>query len=71
MNPNEEYSTFVIGLNECFMFCGLQEIELIKGVSQPIQTNPNNVLETQYSMGFNDYEIGQGFKNLKKFTKTT
>ena len=61
---------FAIGLQEYFMACGLQELELLES-QQPFQINPNNILNSPQNLGFNSYEVGEGFKNIKNFSKTT
>lgn len=61
--------TFAIGIHQYFMQCGLQELEILE-VYQPFQVNPNNVLNPQ-NLGFSSYEVGQGFKNIKNFSKNT
>ena len=61
---------FAIGLHQYFMQCGLQELEILE-VQQPFQVNPNTLLSSSQNLGFSSYEVGEGFKNIKNFTKAT
>ena len=61
---------FAIGLQEYFMSCGLQELELLE-IQQPFQINPNSILDSPQNLGFNSYEVGEGFKHIKNFSRTT
>lgn len=61
---------FAIGLHQYFMQCGLQELEILE-VQQPFQVNPNNILNPTQNLGFSSYEVGEGFKNIKNFSKNT
>lgn len=61
---------FAIGLHQYFMQCGLQELEILE-VQQPFQINPNNLLNSSQNLGFSSYEVGEGFKSIKNFSKTT
>ena len=62
--------TFAIGLNQYFMQCGLQELEILS-IQQPFQINSNNILNVPLNLGFSSYEVGEGFKNIKNFSKST
>lgn len=63
-------TTFAIGLHQYFMQCGLQELEVLE-VQRPFQINPNNLLDSSHNLGFSSYEVGEGFKNIKNFSKNT
>lgn len=70
MEEGQQPVVFAIGLQEYFMVCGLQELELLE-TQQPFQINPNSILNSPQNLGFSSYEVGEGFKNIKNFSKTT
>lgn len=70
VDETQQPVVFAIGLNQYFMRCGLQEVEILE-VQQPFQVNPNNILNSPQNLGFSSYEVGEGFKNIKNFSKNT
>lgn len=70
VEDSRQPAIFAIGLHPYFMKCGLQEIEVLES-HQPFQINPNNILNQSHHLGFSNYEVGEGFKNIKNFSKNT
>lgn len=70
VESGQDTVVFAIGLHEYFMSCGLQELEVLE-TQQPFQINPNSILSSMQNLGFGSYEVGEGFKHIKSFSKNS